>query len=141
MKKGRSASREVALRLLYQFELTKARKLKLDGSDDFQDDFEPETRQNGVNLANRVSDVQQELDVLIERFAIDWSLDRISHVDKAVLRIGFFELLYTHTDPAVIINEAVELAKYYSTDEAPSFVNGILGRYVDLECSQDSSKD
>jgi N utilization substance protein B len=71
-----------------------------------------------------------EIDELIETHAVGWTMDRMPAVDRAVLRLGTLELRWPPEDvaPAVVIDEAVELAKELSTDESPSFVNGVLGR-------------
>ena len=80
-------------------------------------------------LISGVLEHQDEIDALIEQHAVDWSLDRMPAVDRALLRLATYELRWgTEVEPAVAIDEAVELAKELSTDESPSFVNGILGR-------------
>jgi len=69
-----------------------------------------------------------ELDKVIEKYAKGWKLSRIPRVTLAILRLAVFEMLYNDDVPeSVAINEAVELAKQYDNDEAPAFVNGILG--------------
>ena len=68
-----------------------------------------------------------ELDGLIARFAIDWSLDRMPVIDRTLLRMATYELRYQPDVPAAVtISEAVELAKQYSTEESGRFVNGVL---------------
>lgn len=72
---------------------------------------------------------QPEIDALIEAHAVDWSLDRMPAVDRAVLRLAVYELRWgDEVAAAVVIDEAVELAKELSTDESPAFVNGVLAR-------------
>ncbi len=74
-----------------------------------------------------VEQYQQEIDKLIEEHAENWKLYRIAKTDLAVLRIGVWELLYCpETDYQVVIDEAVELAKSYGSQDSASFVNGIL---------------
>jgi len=69
------------------------------------------------------------IDALLTSYAEAWTLDRMPAVDRAVLRLGVYELLWRDDVPdAVAIDEAVELAKSLSTDESPRFVNGVLGR-------------
>jgi transcription antitermination protein NusB len=68
-----------------------------------------------------------EIDVIIGRFAEHWTIDRMAAVDRNILRMAIYELQHTSTSVRVIINEAVELAKRYSTDESGRFVNGVLG--------------
>jgi N utilization substance protein B len=69
----------------------------------------------------------EKLDALISEYARGWSLDRLSRVDLAILRLGAYELLRKENPPAIVINEAVELANAYSGDKAGPFVNGVLG--------------
>jgi N utilization substance protein B len=73
-----------------------------------------------------------EIDAKIQQFAIDWKLDRMSCVDRNVLRLAAYEILFPQEDvpSRVAINEAVELAKKFSTEESAKFVNGILGAMV-----------
>jgi N utilization substance protein B len=74
-----------------------------------------------------VADRQKEIDELIARFAIDWTLDRMPIIDLTLLRMATFELLARPDVPTgVVISEAVELAKQYSTEESGRFVNGVL---------------
>jgi N utilization substance protein B len=74
------------------------------------------------------------IDELIEEHASGWSLDRLPDVDRAVLRMAVFELLWVDDVPdAVVIDEAVELAKSLSTDDSPAYVNGVLGGIVRAE--------
>lgn len=81
-------------------------------------------------LVQGVSEHGSEIDELIETNAVDWTLDRMPAVDRAILRLATFELRWAPDgiQPAIAIDEAVELAKELSTDESPSFVNGVLGR-------------
>ena len=76
-------------------------------------------------------------DDLVSKYAIGWSLDRISGIDLSILRLAFYELNLGETPTSVVVNEAIELAKEFSSDESPKFINGILGKYV-KECLQDS---
>ncbi|WP_248150014.1 transcription antitermination factor NusB [Microbacterium aoyamense] len=80
-------------------------------------------------IVDGVNDNRDAIDEQITTFAKDWTLSRMPAVDRAVLRIGVWELLYNDEVPsAVAIDEAVELAKEFSTDESGSFVHGVLGR-------------
>ncbi|WP_439593300.1 transcription antitermination factor NusB [Microbacterium sp.] len=80
-------------------------------------------------IVDGVNDNREAIDEQITTFAKDWTLSRMPAVDRAVLRIGVWELLYNDEVPsAVAIDEAVELAKEFSTDESGSFVHGVLGR-------------
>jgi N utilization substance protein B len=70
-----------------------------------------------------------ELDGLIAKLAENWRLERISAIDRAILRLALHEMRATDTPPKVVINEAVELAKKFSSEEAGGFVNGVLDSY------------
>ena len=80
-----------------------------------------------VTLLTAAEANQERANGLISHFAIDWPLERIAIVDRLVMTLAIGELLMPNAPPkAVILDEAVELAKVYSTDESPSFVNGVL---------------
>jgi N utilization substance protein B len=84
-----------------------------------------------VELVEGVTEHRQAIDELLASYAEGWTLERMPGVDRAVLRVGLFELLWSADVPdAVAIDEAVELAKALSTDESPRFVNGLLGRVL-----------
>jgi N utilization substance protein B len=77
---------------------------------------------------------QAELDTLIERYAPEWPVDQIAIVDRNILRIAIYEILYHENTPLkVAINEAVELAKRFGSDSSSRFVNGVLGTLVAKE--------
>jgi transcription antitermination protein NusB len=81
-----------------------------------------------VALVEGVSAHREDIDRLLTEQARGWTLERMPTVDRAVLRLGLFELLFSEeVDDAVAIDEAIELAKTLSTDDSPRFVNGVLG--------------
>lgn len=81
-----------------------------------------------LQLAEGTTEKLPEIDALIQKKSIDWSIDRLSKVVLVVLRLAIYEMLFEEKIPTgVSINEAVELTKKYSTKEDSSFVNGILG--------------
>jgi N utilization substance protein B len=85
-------------------------------------------------LVDGVVTHQAHIDELLGSYSMGWSLDRMPAVDRAILRIGTFELLWRDDVPdAVAISEAVALASELSTDESASFVNGLLGRIAELK--------
>jgi N utilization substance protein B len=82
-----------------------------------------------ATVAKGVATQRDEIDKLLERCATNWRVERMSLVDRNILRMGAFELLHLHDVPAnVAINEAVELAKRFGTADSRAFVNGILDR-------------
>ncbi|MER7081346.1 N utilization substance protein B [Saccharopolyspora antimicrobica] len=86
-----------------------------------------------VTLVEGVTENRGRIDELLTQHAEGWSLDRMPAVDRSVLRLGLYELLWSEdVPPAVAIDEAVELVKALSTDDSPRFVNGILGRIAGI---------
>ncbi|HJP75681.1 MAG TPA: transcription antitermination factor NusB [Pseudonocardiaceae bacterium] len=86
-----------------------------------------------VTLVEGVVANRPRIDELLSEHAEGWSLQRMPPVDRAVLRLGLYELLWAHDVPdPVVIDEAVELAKDLSTDDSPRFVNGVLGRIAGI---------
>ncbi|MBG6214877.1 MAG: transcription antitermination factor NusB [Cryobacterium sp.] len=80
-------------------------------------------------IVDGVVDHREEIDELIETYSQGWSLARMPNIDRAILRIGIWEILYNDAVPhAVAIDEAVEAAKILSTDDSAGFVNGLLGK-------------
>lgn len=87
-----------------------------------------------VELVEGVVAHRARIDELLGTYAVGWSLDRMPAVDRAVLRLGVFEVLWSDDVPdAVAVDEAVQLARSLSTDDSPGFVNGLLGRIVELK--------
>lgn len=83
------------------------------------------------SVVHGVADTQDDLDLRIEQYLTNWSIDRLARVDLAILRLAAYEILYREDVPnAVAVNEAVELSHTYSTDTAGSFINGVLGSLV-----------
>jgi transcription antitermination protein NusB len=87
-----------------------------------------------VELVEGVVAHRERIDELLTTYSQGWSLDRMPAVDRAVLRLGTFELLWRDDVPdAVVVDQAVELARTLSTDDSPAFVNGLLGRLLELK--------
>jgi transcription antitermination protein NusB len=92
---------------------------------------EPPVNDYTIELVEGVHAHRQRIDAILAQFAEGWTVDRMPDVDRAVLRLGVYELLWRDEIPdAVAIDEAVELAKSLSTDESPRFVNGVLARVL-----------
>ncbi|MGH4015153.1 MAG: transcription antitermination factor NusB [Pseudonocardiaceae bacterium] len=86
-----------------------------------------------VALVQGVAAHREDIDRMLTEQARGWTLQRMPTVDRAVLRLGLFELLFSEeVDDAVAIDEAIELAKALSTDDSPRFVNGVLGAIAEL---------
>jgi transcription antitermination protein NusB len=87
-----------------------------------------------VDIVEGVESHRERIDEILTTYSRGWTIARMPSVDRAVLRIGVWEVLYNDDVPdAVAVDEAVELARSLSTDESPSFINGLLGRVVRLK--------
>ena len=116
---GRRAARRTALFLLYQWDVTGQPLTSL-----YEGEVDPFARE----LAEAVVPRAPELDAAITAAAEGWTADRLGAIERNVLRIAVHELETGSVPPEVAINEAVELAKRYATEDAARLVNGILGR-------------
>ncbi|GAA0292715.1 MULTISPECIES: transcription antitermination factor NusB [Streptomyces] len=89
-----------------------------------------------MDLVEGYAEKVNRIDDLIVTYAVDWELDRMPVADRNILRLGAYELIWVDETPdAVAIDEAVQLAKEFSTDDSPAFVNGLLARFKDLKPS------
>ncbi len=123
---SRSRCRQWALQLLYQAEYVGHRQGEIIR---FYRHFQEhgESPAYLVKLVEGVTAHQEELDALIRQNSEHWRLERMAAVDRNILRLALYELLHEPDVPAkVVINEAVELAKRYGSEESGSFINGIL---------------
>ena len=101
------------------------------------DELPPESQQEYVERAvTGVMEHLPELDAYIEKYAVGWSVGRISRVSKCILRLCMYEVLYLEIPVAASVNEAVELARAYDSEQAAAFVNGIMGSFVSKELQQ-----
>ena len=95
---------------------------------------EPPVPEHAVDLVEGVAANRARIDELISTYAVGWTLERMPPVDRAVLRLGVYELLWRDDVPdGVVISEAVALADALSTDESSRFVNGVLARLAQLK--------
>lgn len=128
---GRREAREVSLQAIYASDMTGK---DVSTTSDFAlslTPLSPRDREFMLLLSRGAMDRKAELDTLIGAYARGWRLERISHVDRCILRLALYELSGGSDAPVeVIINEAVELAKKYSGERSHRFINGILGKIV-----------
>ncbi|MCB5165308.1 transcription antitermination factor NusB [Streptomyces bambusae] len=100
------------------------------------DDRQPPVNAFTMDLVEGYADKVTRIDELIATYAVDWDLDRMPVADRNILRLSAYELIWVDETPdAVAIDEAVQLAKEFSTDDSPAFVNGLLARFKDLKPS------
>ena len=126
----RNTARRLAMQALYQADIS-----RIDIDEALNNIFDAEklikdTTEFASALARKAWADRTRNDKIIAELAIDWSLDRISKVDRSILRLALEELSELETPASVVVNEAVELAKKYSGEEAGKFINGILGAYL-----------
>ena len=125
MGKTRSELREIATHVLYEIYILDKAKVDYDTKSLIKEEMEVEN--DFVNeLVSGVIKNQDEISKIANEYLVDWEIDRLSKVDKAILSIGIYELLYTKTPPVVAINEALELAHKYSDDKVVKMINGTL---------------
>jgi transcription antitermination protein NusB len=125
----RRKSRECALQVLFQLNITKQEAVK--ALSQFQEHFSSDGEADEFlkRLVLGVLEHRQELDRLIEQYSENWRLDRINIIERNILRMALFELLYCEEiPPKVSINEAIDLGKRYGSGDSGGFINGILDR-------------
>jgi len=132
---ARSKARKRALDLLFEAEVRGEPVLALmEERSSLGADGGPPVPEYATELVRGVQAHRDRIDELLSSYAEGWTLDRMPAVDRNVLRIGAYELLWADDVPdKVAISEAVELAKELSTDASPSFVNGLLARLLALK--------
>ncbi len=127
----RRKSRESALQILYQLNITKQDVPA--ALTQFQEHFlsHAEADDFWERLVLGVLEHLPQLDRLIEQYSENWRLDRINMIDRSILRMALFELLFCKDiPPKVTINEAIDLGKRYGSEDSGSFINGILDRIL-----------
>lgn len=137
----RRLAREIAIQSLYQMEMNEVaaeeavnmllqearEENEIDAAAEDIKGIEQFVRQ----LVHGVAGNRQAIDDMLQMYLTGWQVDRLSRVDRQVLRLACYELVYTSdVPPKAIINEAIELAKHFGTDESGKFVNGVLGRLL-----------
>ncbi len=137
---GRRASRETAMKLLYQMEIQKSDKSEQIEMALEDESFTEKDKKYIRNIIDGVNEKVAIIDSIIEKNAMGWKINRVSKIDLSILRIGIYEILYREDIPfSVSVNEAVELAKKYSNDDAGSFVNGLLAKVTKADTQAEST--
>ncbi|MFM8241129.1 MAG: transcription antitermination factor NusB [Actinomycetota bacterium] len=98
---------------------------------------DPDLPEYAVTLVEGVTAHRDRIDEVLATYSLGWTLDRMPAVDRNLLRIGAYEILWGDVPPAVAIDEAVELTRELSTDDSPVFVNGVLGRILSERATLD----
>ena len=127
---NRHLSRTIALQTLFAWDFNGQKNGDIDKiiADNFSN-FAPNFDDGGFvrDLVFGVRDQIEEIDPYIVKHATEWPLDQINAIDRNILRLGIYELLFSATPPRVVINEAIEVAKSFGGNASGKFVNGVLG--------------
>jgi transcription antitermination protein NusB len=122
----RRKSREFALQMLFQWEMGKQEPARIEDGFWKIANAQKSTREFANQLFESAAARAAEIDPIIASHARNWRIERISAIDRTILRLAVAELCSTSTPTKVVINEAVELAKKFSSEDASAFINGIL---------------
>ncbi len=137
----RRLARELAVQCLYQMEMNEAsaeealdmvfQEANGDNEADVTIQDEPALRKYASELIQGSTQHHIAIDELLVGYLKDWKMDRLSRVDRQILRIAVYEMVYRDdVPPKVAINEAIELAKHFGVEESGRFVNGVLGQLI-----------
>lgn len=130
----RRIARELVLQSLFQIDFAQADcEAALNAAVEERSDKSAEkAKEYAQDVLNGVLANSEAIDARISEYAIDWTLERMPAVDRNILRVAVYEMFFAAEKlvPNVAINEAVEIAKIYGTDDTPRFINGVLGKMV-----------
>ena len=121
--------RQSVISLLYAFELNSQNNVFVDEILD-EKKIRNEQKNFTLNLYNGILDNLNNIDETLNSFLNDNQITALGHVERAILRLGAYELLFTDTPSAIVINEAIELAKELANDNSPKFINGVLDALI-----------
>lgn len=143
---NRHIARTIAMQTLFLWDFSEQPKIDLAGIvNQNYDNFAPNLidREFTLSIVNGVIDNVAKINEYIIRYATEWPLDQITLVDRNILRVGVYELIYNADIPAkVAINEAIEIAKKFGGESSGKFVNGVLGAvYKDLDAKGEIKKN
>lgn len=129
---NRSTRRELAFKLLYSIEVQKnSDKEQIDmffQENNIKDD---KAQEYIIEVINGINDnIEDIMNLILKNLKKDWSLERVSKIDLAILKLAIYEIQYKKIEFKIVINEAVELAKKYGEESSPNFINGLLASVV-----------
>lgn len=141
---NRHLARALAMQSLYEWDFHDGQKSPVDIIQRNLEEFAPnlDEKEFSQNIVQQVLDHRSEIDATISKFAPDWPLEKITTIDRNILRIGTYELVYNQEIPSkVAINEAIELAKTFGGESSGKFVNGVLGAVFRSQAEQGITKE
>lgn len=126
----RTQAREAVVSLLYAYDSGNEEIVSL--APEILDEKKIKNKQQefALSLFNGALQKLSNVDEQISKHLKEWDIQRIGGIERAILRLGVYELCFTPTDAPIVINEAIELAKLYGSDNAPRFINGVLDAIV-----------
>ena len=133
--KSRSELREIIMKVIYQVEIYQEANVDYNIDELIKEQLEVEN-EFVHDTVYGILDNQDDIDKLANKYLIDWTIDRLSKVDQAILSIGIYELMYTETPSVVSINEAIELSKKYSEESVSKMLNGVLDKIYHEEVKE-----
>jgi len=137
----RHTGRKLAMQALYQAEMRKVEDIEeiVDHHINI-DQYSDETKEWASYLALKTWQKRSEIDPIITKQAKGWQFSRINPIDKSILRLALFEMYNTRTPKTVILDEAIEIAKKYATDDSSKFINGILGALLERDATSSKTE-
>ena len=129
---NRSKLREIIIKVLYQTYIYETKNISYDVDSLIKEQLETENKFVTESI-NYIIKKQNNLNDLANKYMKDWNIDRISKVDKEILSLAIYELMYTETPDIVAINEAIELSKKYSDEKVVKMINGVLDNIMNNE--------
>lgn len=131
---SRKIARELTFKVIFSFNFQDENEqieALIDNLQNETNDINLEDKEYIKSIVNGVIEKKETLDETIKKYLKDWTMDRISKTDLAILRVAVYEILYREDIPyKVSVNEAVELAKSFSDGGSPSFINGVLAGVI-----------
>lgn len=132
MKLNRTEAREKIMVILYQIDFYVKEGMSYDIDEVIKENLEIDNKFVRDVVYGVIKNIES-IDKIITKYLDNWDLDRLGKTDKAILRLGTYEILYYDTPKVVVINEAVELAKKYSDDKIVKLINAVLDKIRDNE--------
>lgn len=125
--KNRSELREIIMKVIYQTYILDKTKNDYNIDDLIKEQLEIENEYVNTCVEGIIKN-QKEINKLANKYMNNWTIDRLNKVDKAILSLAIYELMYTDTPSVVAINEAIELSKKYSEEAVTKMINGVLDK-------------
>ena len=125
--KNRSELREIIMKVIYQTYILDKTKNEYNIDDLIKEQLEKENEYVNTCVEGIIKN-QKEINKLANKYMNNWTIDRLNKVDKAILSLAIYELMYTDTPSVVAINEAIELSKKYSEEAVTKMINGVLDK-------------